>query len=58
MCLAHSRLHLLSLTCASDARAQIVLESCEAPIRSLELQLLRVETCGCEQGYAKEGACV
>lgn len=32
----------------------IVLKS-STPIRSIELQLVRVETCGCAEGYAKEG---
>lgn len=27
----------------------------EAPIKSIELQLVRVETCGCLEGYAKDG---
>lgn len=33
----------------------IRVEACEAPIKSLELQLVRVETCGCAEGYAREG---
>jgi len=33
---------------------EIVIDSCEAPIKSIELQLVRVETCGCADGYAKE----
>ncbi|XP_074652072.1 vacuolar protein sorting-associated protein 26C-like [Tubulanus polymorphus] len=32
----------------------LVVESCEAPIKSVELQLVRVETCGCAEGYAKD----
>ncbi|CAH0546368.1 unnamed protein product [Brassicogethes aeneus] len=27
---------------------------CAVPIRSIELQLVRVETCGCAEGYARE----
>lgn len=27
---------------------------CSTPIRSIELQLVRVETCGCAEGFAKE----
>lgn len=34
---------------------ELVVDYCEAPIRSVELQLVRVETCGCAEGYAKEG---
>lgn len=29
--------------------------NCDAVIRSIELQLVRVETCGCAEGFAKEG---
>eukprot|EP01111_Echinosteliopsis_oligospora_P018141 TRINITY_DN815_c0_g1_i1.p1 TRINITY_DN815_c0_g1~~TRINITY_DN815_c0_g1_i1.p1 ORF type:complete len:326 (-),score=88.05 TRINITY_DN815_c0_g1_i1:7-984(-) len=32
----------------------VVLESSDAIIKSVELQLVRVETCGCADGYAKE----
>lgn len=27
---------------------------CDAPIKSIELQLVRVETCGCAEGFARE----
>jgi len=30
----------------------------EMPIKSIELQLIRVETCGCAEGYARDGMCV
>lgn len=33
----------------------ITVNHCESPIRSLELQLVRVETCGCAEGYARDG---
>jgi len=33
---------------------EVVLESSDAVIKSVELQLVRVETCGCADGYAKE----
>ncbi|GAM21664.1 hypothetical protein SAMD00019534_048390 [Acytostelium subglobosum LB1] len=32
----------------------LLIESAEAVIRSIELQLVRVETCGCADGFAKE----
>lgn len=32
----------------------LVIEECKAKIKSIEIQLLRVETCGCADGYAKE----
>lgn len=34
---------------------QLMVESCEAQIKSIEIQLVRVETCGCAEGYAKDG---
>lgn len=33
----------------------LTLELCEEPIKCIELQLVRVETCGCADGFAKEG---
>lgn len=34
----------------------IVVENCATPIRSLEIQLVRVETCGCAEGYARDAS--
>lgn len=33
---------------------EITVEESEATIKSIELQLVRVETCGCAEGYAKD----
>lgn len=33
---------------------EIVVDRCDVPIKSVELQLVRVETCGCAEGYAKD----
>lgn len=33
---------------------QITIENSEIPLKSVEIQLLRVETCGCADGYARE----
>jgi len=33
---------------------ELVLEHCDAQIKSIEIQLVRVETCGCAEGYAKD----
>ncbi|CAG0900444.1 unnamed protein product [Darwinula stevensoni] len=33
---------------------ELVIEECDMPIKSVELQLVRVETCGCAEGYAKD----
>ncbi|KAG8234385.1 hypothetical protein J437_LFUL015125 [Ladona fulva] len=32
----------------------LIVEHCEMPIKSVELQLVRVETCGCAEGYARD----
>uniref|UniRef100_UPI00358F60F2 vacuolar protein sorting-associated protein 26C n=1 Tax=Myxine glutinosa TaxID=7769 RepID=UPI00358F60F2 len=47
----------LSATQCSLARpltGWLTLERCDLPLRSIELQLIRVETCGCAEGYGKE----
>ena len=36
-------------------KSQVVIEHCEAVIKSIELQLVRVETCGCAEGYSRDG---
>jgi hypothetical protein len=41
--------------CHSAFRLQLIVEHCEVPIKSVELQLVRVETCGCAEGYARDG---
>ncbi|XP_015435112.1 PREDICTED: Down syndrome critical region protein 3 homolog [Dufourea novaeangliae] len=33
---------------------EMVIEHCEAVIKSIELQLVRVETCGCAEGYSRD----
>ncbi|CAG9816314.1 unnamed protein product [Phaedon cochleariae] len=35
-------------------KGKLVLVKCAVPVRSIELQLVRVETCGCAEGYARE----
>jgi hypothetical protein len=34
---------------------EVIVEHCEAVIKSIELQLVRVETCGCAEGYSRDG---
>lgn len=47
---------LIKLYCITiRSSLQIVVEKCDVPIKSMELQLVRVETCGCAEGYAKDG---
>lgn len=38
----------------SPMTGEIIVESCEQPIKSIELQLMRVEVCGCAEGYSKD----
>jgi hypothetical protein len=33
---------------------ELVVEECDAKIKSIELQLVRVETCGCADGFARD----
>ena len=33
---------------------EVTVEHCSAQIKSIELQLIRVETCGCTEGYSKD----
>ncbi|XP_005100134.1 vacuolar protein sorting-associated protein 26C [Aplysia californica] len=33
---------------------ELIVEHCEALIKSIEIQLVRVETCGCAEGFAKD----
>uniref|UniRef100_A0A8D1HPT5 VPS26 endosomal protein sorting factor C n=1 Tax=Sus scrofa TaxID=9823 RepID=A0A8D1HPT5_PIG len=48
--------HLNSTNCVitQPLTGELVVESSEAAIKSIELQLVRVETCGCAEGYARD----
>ncbi|KTF79883.1 hypothetical protein cypCar_00047620 [Cyprinus carpio] len=48
--------HLDATSCAvtQPLTGELVLESSEVAIKSIELQLVRVETCGCAEGYARD----
>ncbi|XP_036870665.2 vacuolar protein sorting-associated protein 26C isoform X3 [Manis javanica] len=48
--------HLNSTNCVitQPLMGELVVESSEAAIKSIELQLVRVETCGCAEGYARD----
>lgn len=44
-----------SLLCITKPlTGEIIVESCDTLIKSIEIQLVRVETCGCAEGYAKD----
>lgn len=34
---------------------QLTVQHTEAAIKSIEMQLVRVETCGCAEGYSRDG---
>lgn len=40
---------------SSPLTGYLVLETSTLSIKSIELQLIRVETCGCAEGYARDG---
>jgi len=44
----------LTLPITQPVTGSLVLDHCSEPIKGIELQLVRLETCGCADGYAKE----
>ncbi|XP_051971880.1 vacuolar protein sorting-associated protein 26C [Xyrauchen texanus] len=48
--------HLDATSCVitQPLTGELVVESSEVAIKSIELQLVRVETCGCAEGYARD----
>lgn len=48
--------HLDSTSCiiTQPLTGELLVETSEMPIKSIELQLVRVETCGCAEGYARD----
>jgi len=38
----------------SPFSGELIVEQSELPIKSIEIQLLRVETCGCAEGYSRD----
>ncbi|KFO88571.1 Down syndrome critical region protein 3, partial [Buceros rhinoceros silvestris] len=48
--------HLNSTNCiiTQPLTGELVVETAEAAVKSIELQLVRVETCGCAEGYARD----
>lgn len=49
--------HLDSVTCAISKpfTGEIIIDKSEFPIKSIDIQLVRVETCGCAEGFSKDG---
>ncbi|XP_039307698.1 vacuolar protein sorting-associated protein 26C isoform X1 [Solenopsis invicta] len=48
------RLDSLYCKLSEPLTGEVVIENCEAVIKSIELQLVRVETCGCAEGYSRD----
>ncbi|XP_042354654.1 vacuolar protein sorting-associated protein 26C isoform X2 [Plectropomus leopardus] len=48
--------HLDATNCviSQPLTGEVVVENSDVPIKSIELQLVRVETCGCAEGYARD----
>ncbi|XP_060588830.1 vacuolar protein sorting-associated protein 26C-like, partial [Ruditapes philippinarum] len=51
---ARGKLDSALLCISKPLTGEIVIESCETGIKSIEIQLVRVETCGCAEGFAKD----
>ncbi|KAK6173161.1 hypothetical protein SNE40_016669 [Patella caerulea] len=48
------RLDSSNIQINSPLTGELVVENCSRGIKSIEIQLVRVETCGCAEGYAKD----
>ncbi|XP_041373081.1 vacuolar protein sorting-associated protein 26C-like isoform X2 [Gigantopelta aegis] len=48
------RLDSSCLQITKPLTGELMVEYCDAPIKSIEIQLVRVETCGCAEGFAKD----
>uniref|UniRef100_H3AT27 Vacuolar protein sorting-associated protein 26C n=1 Tax=Latimeria chalumnae TaxID=7897 RepID=H3AT27_LATCH len=52
--LIRGRLNSTNCFITHPLTGELVVESSEVPVKSIELQLVRVETCGCAEGYARD----
>ncbi|XP_076624701.1 vacuolar protein sorting-associated protein 26C [Colletes latitarsis] len=48
------KLDSLNYKVSEPLTGEVIIEHCEAVIKSIELQLVRVETCGCAEGYSRD----
>lgn len=48
-CFIYTKLYVKFITIK-----KLIVHECNVPIKSIELQLVRVETCGCAEGYSKD----
>lgn len=49
------RIDTVTCNIAEPLTGEVIIDRCEAIIKSIELQLVRVETCGCAEGYSRDG---
>ncbi|CAL9685091.1 unnamed protein product [Knipowitschia caucasica] len=52
--LVRGRLDATSCVINQPLSGEVVVEHSDIPVKSIELQLVRVETCGCAEGYARD----
>ncbi|KAL2095423.1 hypothetical protein ACEWY4_010142 [Coilia grayii] len=52
--LIRGNLHATNCVITQPLTGELVVESSSVAIKSIELQLVRVETCGCAEGYARD----
>ncbi|KAK0080505.1 hypothetical protein PV325_013839 [Microctonus aethiopoides] len=48
------RIDTLVCKLSEPLTGDVIIEKTETPVKSIELQLIRVETCGCAEGYSKD----
>lgn len=52
--LVRGKIDTVNCCIAQPFSGEVVVEKSTTPIRSIELQLVRVETCGCAEGFARD----
>ncbi|KAI4814561.1 hypothetical protein KUCAC02_003751, partial [Chaenocephalus aceratus] len=52
--LVRGKLDATNCVISQPLTGELVVENSDVPIKSIELQLVRVETCGCAEGYARD----
>lgn len=49
------KLDTLECKLSEPLTGEVIIENCEIAVKSIELQLIRIETCGCAEGYSRDG---
>ena len=52
--LVKGRIETVDCCITKPLLGELVVENCKQTIKSIEIQLVRVETCGCAEGYARD----